>query len=107
MTNKREPEEIRDEVAALRQVRAEMPHYTDDRYKTNQWALVDAAIETLLEGYTLAELRAKWDNDRGGDARGAAEDALYWVDGGDIPSQSSVWKSVVLERAKKAAKMAL
>jgi hypothetical protein len=90
---KKTESEIRDEWRALPAFKKLIPRL--DRYRVDRWAMIDAQVETLSGGYTLAEIVKHWDNDRGGDCRGAAEDALYWSQGGPVFSPVESWNILV------------
>lgn len=90
MKNKRTVEEIKAEWQALKALRPDVPHY--DRYKVNQWAMIDAQIQVLRHGLTLAEINRQWAGTD--DERGYAQDARFWMDGGDVLAPATAWKSL-------------
>jgi hypothetical protein len=82
--------EIEVEWKALPAFKKIVPHY--DRYRVNQWRMIDAQIETLSAGLSLSEIKKRWNTDEEGDCRGAAEDALYWRQGGPVFSPVECWR---------------
>lgn len=88
---------IQSEWKALRAMRNSIPHYT--RYRVNQWAQIDAQVRTLYDRLTLREIKARYADL---DVRSAAEDALYWMRGGDVLSPSESWKCLLADPQKSA-----
>jgi hypothetical protein len=82
--------EIQAEWKALPAFKKIVPHY--DRYRVDQWKMIDAQIETLSAGLSLSEIKKRWNTDEEGDCRGAAEDALYWRQGGPVFSPVESWR---------------
>lgn len=84
---------IQAEWCALRELRPSIPHYTV--YHVNQWAQIDAQVRTLYDRLTLREIKARYSDL---DVRSAAEDALYWMRGGDVLSPSDSWNGLLTPR---------
>jgi hypothetical protein len=108
---KRTDSEIQSEWRALRAMKHNVPRR--DAYRKNQHALIDAQVEALRGGYTLADIRACWPgpSESDGDARSAAQDAIDWRDGKwGLPSPCDSWanlakvgeKSLVFSASQKA-----
>jgi hypothetical protein len=90
--------EIQAEWKALPEFKKQVPHY--DRYRVDQWMMIDAQIETLRDGFNLAQIKKRWNTDDEGDCRGAAEDALYWKQGGKVFSPVQFWRMGIVSYLK-------
>lgn len=80
------PAEVRAELKHLRAVKPLIPH--KDEYGINNYNLHSAQISTLRYGLTMAEIERQYPDL---DTQGAAEDARYWLDGGEVLSPSGRW----------------
>ena len=81
-------QQIDDEWRLLKQMKKSIPHRDDHRLDNH--AAIDAMIQILrfdLELTTWEDL----------DTRSAAEDAKYWMDGGEILSPAESWRYAVKE----------
>lgn len=84
--------EVKAELVALRALKPRLPRY-DTRYaeKLNNHAMLHAQIQSLRYDLTLADIRRQYPS--GSHEQGAAEDALYWQQGGSVPKPSLCWLS--------------
>lgn len=92
---KRSNSDIQNEWRTLRQMKRQIPRMSAWRPRTNQHDAIDAMISALRYDMSLPEIKAQYQDE----AQGAAEDARYWADGGDILSPTKLWASVVLQHA--------
>jgi hypothetical protein len=78
---KRTNSEIENEWRKLRALKLYIPRF--NAYRTDRHALIDAQVEALSGGYTLADIKTRWpdSSESDGDASSAAEDAIDWRDG--------------------------
>lgn len=98
-TRPRKKKEIQDEYLALEALQKRVPHFT--HLGEDNWEMIGAQIQTLKWEYTIEQIDHWWPDKTGrsdGDNHGAAEDALFWKQGGDIPAPSEVWKFQVGKR---------
>jgi hypothetical protein len=84
------------EWKALQEIKKLVPRF--DRYRVDQRAMIAAQIETLSGQLTSDEIDAHWPALEYGDQRSAAQDALFWAQGGDIPAPSDCWKGVLVAK---------
>lgn len=84
--------EIQDEWQVLLALKKHVPHF--DRYMVDQWKAIAAMVQVLRYDLLMPEIRQQWPDL---DMRSAAEDARYWMDGGDVLSAAKSWSFSVLE----------
>ncbi len=100
-TRPKKKKEIQQEYLALEAIQKRVPHF--EHTGEDNWEMIGAQIQTLKWEYTLDQIDHWWPDKTGrddGNNHGAAEDALFWKQGGDIPSPSSIWSLQVGKRQK-------
>jgi len=96
ITRSKPKKEIQAEYLALEKLKKQVPHFT--HLGEDNWEMITAQIQTLKWEYTLDQIDHWWPDktDRSdGDCHGAAEDALLWMQNGDVPAPSSIWSRLV------------
>lgn len=93
--------QVEAERKALKHLKRLIP--TLDRYRVNRHDAIDAQGQVMRFNLSMAEIKRQWPSETDGDTQGAAEDARYWMDGGDVLSPCQMWAGVAANTPEKQA----
>ena len=90
--------EVHAELRALRSLRGQIPHYAE--FGIDNFDMLAAQTQVIEYNLSMAQIARQFGEEA--ELCGAAEDALYWQQGGDVLSPAESWANVaktVLESA--------
>jgi hypothetical protein len=96
MTLTKTPDEVKAEIAKLREMKPTVRHHT--AFGGDNWAAIDAQIKVLEEGMDADKIWDEWpDDERDMHERDSALEALAWKDGEETEDEtpSAGWQSLV------------
>jgi hypothetical protein len=96
MNTPKTPDEIKAEVAKLREMKPRVRHRTS--FGDDNWAAIDAQIKVLEEGMDEDEIYDEWpEGERDMHERDSALEALAWKNGEETEDEtpSAGWQSLV------------